>query len=287
MFKILEKQTLAPKIDMLEIHAPYIASHAKVGNFVVLRLNEKGERIPLTIADSNRKRGSITLLFQKIGKTTEQLGMLKQGDSIRDVAGPLGHPTRIKRYGTCVLIGGGIGAATLYPIAKALKKRGNNIIVILGARSKDFLVWEDKFKKNSHELLLTTDDGSSGRKGLVTDVFTEIMQKKSIALVIAVGPVKMMKAVADMTRPQGISTLVSLNPLMVEGTGMCGSCRVTIAGKTRFACIDGPEFDGHDVDFQGLEHRLGFYRKEEEKSYKLFLKRNKKGVKGSRGQGIK
>jgi ferredoxin--NADP+ reductase len=277
MFKILEKQTLAPKIDMMEVYAPYIAGHAKVGNFVVIRLNERGERIPLTIADSNRKKGSITLLFQKIGKTTKQLGMLGEGDSIRDVA----------RYGTCVLVGGGIGAATLYPMAKALKKTGNNVIVILGARSKDFLVWEDKFKKNSHELLVTTDDGSSERKGLVTDVLQEVMQKKSIALVIAVGPVKMMKAVADMTRPQGINTLVSLNPLMVEGTGMCGACRVTIAGKTRFACIDGPEFDGHAVDFQGLEHRLSFYQKEEETSYKLFLKRNKKGVKGPRGQGVK
>jgi ferredoxin--NADP+ reductase len=236
---------------------------------------------------SSSSKGSITLLFQKIGKTTEQLGMLRQGDSIRDVAGPLGHPTKIKRYGTCVLVGGGIGAATLYPMVRALKKKGNNVIVILGARSKDFLVWGDKFKKNSHELLVTTDDGSSGKKGLVTDVLQEVMQKRSIALVIAVGPVKMMKAVADMTRPQGINTLVSLNPLMVEGTGMCGACRVTIAGKTRFACIDGPEFDGHDVDFQGLEHRLSFYQKEEEKSYKLFLKRNKKGVKDSRGRGVK
>jgi ferredoxin--NADP+ reductase len=275
MFKILEKQTLAPKIDMMEVYAPYIAGHAKVGNFVVLRLNEKGERIPLTIADSNRKKGSITLLFQKIGKTTKQLGMLGEGDSIRDVAGPLGHPTPIKRYGTCVLVGGGIGAATLYPMAKALKKTGNNVIVILGARSKDYLVWEDKFKKNSHELLVTTDDGSSGRKGLVTDMLQDVMQKKSIALVIAVGPVRMMKAVSDMTRPQGINTLVSLNPLMVEGTGMCGSCRVTIAGKTKFACIDGPEFDGHDVDFQGLERRLSFYQKEEETSYKLYLKKSK------------
>jgi ferredoxin--NADP+ reductase len=272
MFKILQKQTIASKVEMMVINAPYIAKHAKVGNFVVLRLNEKGERIPLTIADSDRKKGTITILFQKVGKTTEALGMLNPGDNIRDIAGPLGHATPIKMYENCVLIGGGIGAATLYPIFKALKEINNNITLILGARTKDLLIWEKKFKELADEVFITTDDGSYGRKGLVTDMLKEVIHSKSIALVVAVGPVKMMKAVSDLTRPHGIKTIVSLNPLMVEGTGMCGACRVKISGETRFACIDGPEFDGHEVDFQELENRLTFYKKEEEEAYKLFLK---------------
>jgi ferredoxin--NADP+ reductase len=277
MFKILHKQTLAPKIDMMVILAPYIARHAKVGNFVVLRVNKKGERIPLTIADSDKKVGTITLLFQRVGKTTEALGMLNTGDKIRDIVGPLGYPTPIKTYGNCVLIGGGIGVATLYPIIKALKEANNSITTILGTRTKELLIWEDRFKKFSDEFFTTTDDGSYGRKGMVTEVLKEVVNSKSVALVVAVGPVRMMKAVSDLTRPYGIKTLVSLNPLMVEGTGMCGACRVKISGETRFACIDGPEFDGHEVDFQELESRLSFYREEEEKAYKLFLKKSKKG----------
>jgi ferredoxin--NADP+ reductase len=273
MFKILLKQTLAPNADMMVIHAPYIAKHVKVGNFVILRMDEKGERIPLTIADSDKKRGTITLLFQKVGKTTEALGTLNKGDYIRDIAGPLGHPTPIKKYGNCVLVGGGIGTATLYPIIKALKEAKNNITAILGARTKDLLIWKDELKEHANEFHLTTDDGSTGRKGFVTDILKEVIKSKSIKLVIAVGPVRMMKAVSELTKPYGIKTIVSLNPLMVEGTGMCGACRVTIAGKTRFACIHGPEFDGHTVDFQELETRLGFYREEEEKAYKLFKRR--------------
>ena len=274
MFKILEKQTLAPKVEMMVIHAPYIARHARVGNFVVLRLNKKGERIPLTIADSDRDKGTITILFQRVGKTTEELGMLDAGDKIRDIAGPLGYATTIMVYVNCVLVAGGIGAATLYPIIKALKEANNYITVIMGARTKELLIWEDKFRQFADECFVTTDDGSYGRKGLVTDVLKEVVESKSIALVVAVGPVRMMKAVSDLTKPYGVKTIVSLNPLMVEGTGMCGACRVKIAGETRFACIDGPEFDGHDVDFQELESRLRFYKEEEEQAYKLFL--NKK-----------
>ncbi|MBI4653647.1 MAG: sulfide/dihydroorotate dehydrogenase-like FAD/NAD-binding protein [Nitrospirae bacterium] len=277
MFKILYKQTLAPKIDMMVISAPYIARHAKAGNFVVIRLNKKGERIPLTIADADVGNGTITLLFQKVGKTTEALGMLKRGGFIRDIAGPLGHPTPITKYGDCVLVAGGVGGATLYPIIKALKETGNNITFIMGARSKEYLIWEEKFKKIADECIVTTDDGSYGRKGLVTDVLKEVIQNKPIAIVVAVGPVRMMKAVSELTKPYGIKTIVSLNPLMVEGTGMCGACRVNIAGKTMFACIDGPEFDGHEVDFQVLENRLGFYKEEEEKAYKLFLNKPRKG----------
>jgi len=284
MFKILEKQSLAPRIDMMVISAPYIARHAKVGNFVVLRLDEKGERIPLTIADSDSTDGTITILFQKVGKTTEALGMLKANDSIRDVIGPLGHPTPVKRYGNCVLVGGGIGTATIYPILRALRAAKNHVSVIMGARTKDFLIWEDKLKKLADNFFVTTDDGSYGKKGLVTDVLKEVIDNKRVALVVAVGPVRMMKAVSDLTKPYNIKTIVSLNPLMVEGTGMCGSCRINISGKTRFACIDGPEFDGHEVNFQELENRLSFYKEEEEKAYKLFLK---KGFKWSRGQGVK
>lgn len=275
MFKIMNKKSIAPSVEMMEISAPHIAKHAKAGNFVVLRLNEKGERIPLTIADSDRKKGIITLLFQRVGKTTEDLGMLTKGDDIRDVTGPLGHATPMKKYGHCVLVAGGMGSATLYPIVKELKKLRNKITVIMGARSKDLLIWAEKFEKYSDELLITTDDGSLGRKGLVTDALQDIIKKKSVALVVAVGPVRMMKAVSDLTKPYGIKTIVSLNPIMVEGTGMCGACRVSIAGETKFACIDGPEFDGHEVDFHALENRLGFYSGEEEQAYKLFQKKSK------------
>ncbi len=294
MFKILEKQTLAPKVEMMVIQAPYIARHAKVGNFIVLRLNKKGERIPLTIADSDRDKGTITILFQRVGKTTESLGMLNAGDKIQDVVGPLGHATPIEIYGNCVLVAGGMGAATLYPIIKALKGVNtldnitkeneinppsplfNHITVIMGARTKELLIWEDKFRQFADECFVTTDDGSYGRKGLVTDVLKEVVESKSIALAVAVGPVRMMKAVSELTKPYAVKTIVSLNPLMVEGTGMCGACRVKIAGETRFACIDGPEFDGHDVDFQELESRLRFYKEEEEQAYKLFLKKKSK-----------
>lgn len=282
MFKILHKRSLAPLVDEMTINAPDIARHAKAGNFVVLRIDEKGERIPLTIADSDVEKGTITLLFQKVGKTTERLGKLKIGASIRDVAGPLGHPTPVKEYGHCVLVGGGIGTATLYPVLKALKETNNSVTVILGARTEGLLVWTDKFSALADGTVITTDDGSSGRKGLVTEALKETIDTKPVSVVIAVGPIRMMKAVSDLTRPYGIKTIVSLNPIMVEGTGMCGACRVTIAGKTRFACIDGPEFDGHEVDFQGLESRLGFYKKEEEQAYHLFLRRTKAGSKGQK-----
>jgi ferredoxin--NADP+ reductase len=275
MFKITKKQTLSPHIDMMVIKAPYIARHARVGNFVVLRAHSRGERIPLTIADSDSTKGTITLLFQKVGKTTETLGMMKAGDAMKDVVGPLGHPTPVKKYGHCILVGGGIGVATLYPILKALKEKKNRVTVIMGARTKEFFVWEEKFRTASDNVFITTDDGSYGRKGLVTEVLRENIKKNSVNLVVAVGPVRMMKAVSELTKPHGIKTLVSLNSLMVEGTGMCGACRVTIAGKTKFACIDGPEFSGHDVDFHELEKRLSFYKEEEDKAYKIFQKKSK------------
>lgn len=275
MYKILHKETVAPQVDAMVVTAPYIAKNSKAGNFIVLRIHEKGERIPLTIADADRERGTITLLFQKIGKTTEELGTLKEGQEIRDIAGPLGHETPIQKYGHCVLVGGGIGSATLFPILKALKKEENRVTVILGARTKELLVWEDKFSEYADTVLLTTDDGSSGRKGLVTGALKEVIENGEVKIVLAVGPIRMMHAVSELTKPYGVKTLVSLNPVMVEGTGMCGACRVNIAGKTRFACIEGPEFDAHEVDFQELANRLGFYREEEEQAMKQFKKKCK------------
>jgi len=293
MYKVLKKETVAPQVDALIIDAPYIASHAKAGNFIVLRIHEKGERIPLTIADSDLDNGTITLLFQKIGKTTEDLGTLKKGDFIRDVAGPLGHDTPLKKYGHAVLVGGGIGSATLFPILKALKEKKNKVTVILGARNKELLVWEDRFTEYADDTILTTDDGSSGKKGLVTEALKEVADSSKIDVVLAVGPIRMMQAVAELTRPHKLKTYVSLNPVMVEGTGMCGACRVSIAGKTKFACIDGPEFDAHDVDFEEIAHRLNFYKDEEIESLDKYKKKKckgkckSKGAKGPRGQGVK
>ena len=277
MFTILKKVSVSPQVDSIVIDAPYIARHAKAGNFVVLRLNGRGERIPLTIADSDTTAGTITLLFQKIGKTTERLGRMKPGQGIQDLTGPLGHDTPVTDYGHCVLVGGGIGSATLFPILKALKEKKNRVTTILGARTRELIVWEDKFGEVTDDLLITTDDGSSGRKGLVTEVLKDVIETEDVKLVIAVGPVRMMQAVSELTRPYGVKTLVSLNPVMVEGTGMCGACRVNIGGRTRFACVDGPEFDGHEVDFQGLINRLGFYRDEEAQALGVFKKKKCKG----------
>ncbi len=277
MFKIIQTANLAPQVYEMVVNAPYISRHAKAGNFVVLRIHERGERIPLTIADSDTSSGTITLLFQRIGKTTEELSRLKKGRAIRDITGPLGHPTPIRRYGHCVLVGGGIGTATLFPILKELKIKRNRATMILGARTKNLIVWEDKFRENSNNLILTTDDGSSGRMGLVTSALREVIDGGKVRIVFAVGPVRMMQAVSELTRPYGIKTLVSLNPVMLEGTGMCGACRVTIDGKTKFACIDGPEFDGHHVDFEELSQRLNFYKDEESESMKKYKSRKCKG----------
>jgi len=273
MYRIIHKRSLAPQIDEMVVEAPEVASHARPGNFVVLRLHERGERIPLTIAEADPRVGTITLLFQKIGKTTYELGDMNTGDAIMDVAGPLGHPTPISEYGHCVLVGGGIGTATLYPILNGLRDHGNRTTVILGARTKDLIVWEDRFREKANAVMITTDDGSYGRKGLVTDALKEIIESDNVAVVFAVGPVPMMKAVSMLTKPYKIKTLVSLNPIMVEGTGMCGACRVNVGGKTRFACVDGPEFDGHEVDFEELSRRLRFYQREEEAALKRYMRK--------------
>jgi ferredoxin--NADP+ reductase len=263
MFKIVKKDQLAANMKRFELEAPLIANKYRAGQFIVLRIDEKGERIPLTVADCDRKTGTITLVFQEVGKTTLQLGKMNKGDCILDVVGPLGNPSEIERFGTVICIGGGTGIACIYPIAKELKKKGNRIISIIGARTKELLIYENELREVSDELIVTTDDGSYGMKGVVTDPLKEIVKKEKIDRVVAIGPPIMMMFVCKTTKIYGIKTIVSLNPIMVDATGMCGACRVSVGGKTRFGCVDGPEFDGHEVDFELLMARLNQYKEEE------------------------
>lgn len=264
MFEIIEKKELAHLVWQFKIKAPRIAKKRKAGQFVLLRMNEQGERIPLTIVDSDNDGGWIMVIVQEVGKSTALLGGMKEGSSILDVVGPLGMPTHIENYGTAVCIGGGIGTAVTYPIGAALKEAGCKVISIVGSRSKDLLILEDEMRSVSDELYITTDDGSVGHHGFVTDVLGEFIKEGlKIDIVIAVGPIPMMRAVSEVTRPHGINTMVSLNPIMVDGTGMCGACRVTIGDEGKFVCVDGPEFDGHLVDFEELIMRNRSYFKEE------------------------
>jgi len=276
MFKIVRKREWAPIIKEIEVEAPEIARKAKPGQFVIVRVDEKGERIPLTIVDYDESKRTVTLIFQEVGTSTKKLGRLNEGDYIADVVGPLGNPTEIRKYGTVVCIGGGVGIGAIYPVARALKECGNYVISIIGARTSSLLILEDKVKSVSDELYITTDDGSKGRKGFTTDVLKELISKgRRIDLVYAVGPTIMMKVVADITRPYGIKTTVSLNPIMVDGSGMCGACRVRIGGEIKFACVDGPEFDAHLVDFNELLARLRMYREEEKLSLEIYERRVK------------
>ncbi len=264
MSEVVSKEVLAERMKRIKLSAPEIARRALPGQFVIIRVNEEGERIPLTIQDADPQEGTITLVFLEIGKSTTLLGRLSIGDDILDVAGPLGRPSEIELYGTCVIVGGGIGSACALPVAKALKEAGNAVISIVGARTKDLVILEADFRKISDELYITTDDGTYGRKGLVTDVLRElIVSGRRIDFVYAVGPAVMMRAVAEATRPHAIKTVVSLNPIMVDATGMCGGCRVEVGGETKFACVDGPEFDAHLVDFDLLIKRQRFYLEEE------------------------
>lgn len=273
MFKILEKYYLGPNINYALIEAPLVAKKAEAGQFVILRVSEKGERIPLTIADYDRKNGTITIVFQEIGKSTKQLGMLKSGDYILDFLGPQGNPTEVENFGNVVVIGGGIGIAPVYPLARKLKEYGNNVTSIIGYRSKDYVFWEDKMKTVSDNLIIATNDGSYGKKGFVTDILKELVETgMKIDRIFAIGPAVMMKAVANMTREYGIPTIVSLNSLMVCGMGMCGACRVTVDNKTKFTCMDGPDFDGHLVDFDELINRLSTYKDDEKKCLEGFEK---------------
>jgi ferredoxin/flavodoxin---NADP+ reductase len=260
MYRIVRKQVLAPTITRFEIEAPFIARKRKAGNFVMIRIDDHGERIPLTIADGDQARGTITLIVQAIGKTTKALCRLNEGDSILDVVGPLGNPTPIEHIGHVVCVGGGVGTAELYPIAKALRDAGNTVTSIVGARSHDLVILEEEMRAISNTTFVTTDDGSYGRRGFVTDQLKEILDgNQGVGAVFAIGPLPMMKAVADLTRSYNVHTLVSLNTIMVDGTGMCGGCRVTIGTEMKFACVDGPEFDGHKVDFTELMMRNRTY----------------------------
>lgn len=272
MYKIINARFLAEDIKLFEIEAPKIAKKRLAGQFVIIRLDDQGERIPLTIADSNIENGTITIIVQGIGKTTRQLNTLEAGDSIMDVVGPLGIPSHIEKFGTAVSIGGGVGTAIAYPTAVALKNEGNHVITINGARTKDLVILEDEMKATSDESYVTTDDGSYGFHGFVTQKLQELIdQGKKIDFVLAIGPIPMMKAVAEVTRPYGIKTVVSLNPIMVDGTGMCGGCRVIVDGKSQFACVDGPEFDAHLVDFNNLTNRNRTYNDFEKKSLEKFV----------------
>jgi len=271
MPEIVKKEVLTPQIVRLRVTAPDIAKKRKPGQFVILRVDDRGERIPLTIVDSDPGDGTITIIFQVVGKTTHMLSQLEKGDKILDLAGPLGKPTEIEPFGTVVVVGGGIGTAVAYPIAKGMKDAGNRVLAIVGARSKDLLVLEHEVAAVSDEIIVTTDDGSYKRSGLVTEPLKEYLDRGEVDQVVAIGPVPMMRAVSELTRPYGVRTLVSLNPIMVDGTGMCGACRVSVSGNTRFACVDGPEFNGHEVDFEDLTMRLTAYREQEKRSYDQYL----------------
>lgn len=272
MFEILKRQEMADGTVVLnEISAPKIAKKAKPGQFVILKANETGERIPLTMADTNAKKGTLTVIYQVVGKSTALFKSLQVGDRYQDVIGPLGKPTHLEKLGTVVCVGGGTGVAVIHPITRGLKEIGNQVIAIIGARTKDLLILEDKMKAASHELHVCTDDGSYGHHGFVTDVLKEVLEKEDVKLVVGIGPVPMMKFVNKMTAEYDVKTLVSLNSIMVDGTGMCGCCRVSVGGKTRFACVDGPEFDGHLVDFDELGQRLDAYKQEEQRAYEKYL----------------
>ena len=272
MFSIARKKNLNSSVCFLEIIAPQIARAAKPGQFVVLRIDEVGERIPLTIYDFDKKTGTISLVVQKVGKTTNKLCLLKKNDHLIDLAGPLGRPAELADYKRVLFVGGGVGAAEVYPIARAFKKKGTGVDIIVGARTKDILILEEELRSLSDKFYITTDDGSCGQRGFVTDVLGEILKKETFDLIYAIGPLVMMQAVTRLTKAYGTKTRVSLNSIMVDGTGMCGSCRVKIGKEVKFTCVDGPEFDGDLVDFDELLKRQTRFKKGEEVSLKQFEK---------------
>ena len=265
MHRILAKQTLSPNVTRLDVHAPRVAQIRQAGQFVIVHLAENSERIPLTVADSNPETGTIALVIQAVGKSTNELVALNVGDFIRDVAGPLGHPTEMISSGHALCIGGGVGTAVVHPIAQSLQKSGVRVTSVIGGRSKEWVIFENELKRYGN-VVVCTDDGSYGRKGFVTDAAKDILTNDKVDIVYAVGPVPMMRAVANLTRGLGVHTIVSLNPVMIDGTGMCGGCRVSLGNETKFACVDGPEFDGHKVNFDELQDRLGTYREFEKEA---------------------
>lgn len=273
MVKILKKQVLAPQIKMFELDAPEIAQKAQPGQFVVVRVNEEGERIPLTVADARPEEGVLVIVFQEVGKSTMLLGTLEEGEMIMDLIGPLGKPSEIERFGTVVCVAGGVGTPEIFPVARALKQAGNRVISIIGFRNRELVLMEEKMRAVSDELIVATDDGSYGVKGFVTDVLRQVLNRgEKVDRCFAVGPVIMMKMVSLLTKEYGVPTVVSLNPIMLDATGMCGVCRVEVDGETKFACVDGPEFDGHKVNFDQLMARLRTYVNEEKQAVELFLK---------------
>ncbi|MDD6722674.1 MAG: sulfide/dihydroorotate dehydrogenase-like FAD/NAD-binding protein [Bacteroidales bacterium] len=259
MFKIVEKEYFSPKVVRLEVEAPLIARSRRAGHFVIVRCGDKGERIPLTIADSDTERGTITLVVQAVGESTTAICALEPGDCLTDVVGPLGQATHIANFGTVVCCGGGVGVAPLLPIIKAMKEAGNRVISVLAARTKDLIILEEQVRRYSDELIIMTDDGSYGQKGLVTQGVEQVIRREHVDMVVTIGPAVMMKFVSLLTKKYNVPTMCSLNTIMVDGTGMCGACRVTVAGKTRFVCVDGPEFDAHQVDFDEMMMRLRSY----------------------------
>ena len=264
-YKILAKKEICPNQYEITVEAPYVVRNAQAGQFIIFRTDENSERVPLTIADVNKEKGELTLVFMAVGYSTKKLAAINEGEEIHDIVGPLGKPTHIKNYGTVVCLAGGYGAAPCYLIAKAFKEAGNKVYMIMGARNKDLIFWADKMQNACTELFITTDDGSMGEKGFVTQVLEKIMNREKVDYAIAVGPMPMMRAVAEMTRGKGIYTEASMNPIMVDGTGMCGACRVTVGGEVKFACVDGPDFDAHKIDFDEVINRTRIYKDQERK----------------------
>lgn len=262
-YRILSKKELCPNQFELKIDAPYVVRNAQAGQFIILRVDEHGERVPLTIADVDKEKGELTIVYMAVGYSTKKLAGLNVGDEIADLVGPLGKPTHIKNYGTVACVAGGYGAAPCYLIAKAFKDAGNKVYMIMGARNKDLVFWQEKMKTACSELFITTDDGTLGEKGFVTQVLERIMGQEKIDYAIAVGPMPMMRAVANLTKDKGIYTEASMNPIMVDGTGMCGACRVTVGGEVKFACVDGPDFDAHKIDFDEVINRSKVYKEQE------------------------
>ena len=267
MYKILKKKILSDSIKLMEIHAPLVAKKAQAGQFIIFRVDEKGERVPLTIADYDREKGSVTIIFQEVGKSTIKLGQKEEGEYILDFLGPLGNPSHLEGYKKAAVIDGGFGTAISYDQAKTLYNLGCEVHAIAGFRNKDLIILEDELKQISHRCIITTDDGSNGTKGFVTDILKQLIAEgNKYDLVVAIGPLMMMKAVCDITREYGIKTIISMNPIMIDGTGMCGGCRIRVGGETKFACVDGPDFDGHLVDFDDAIKRQAMYKKFEKEA---------------------
>ncbi|MFW6150111.1 MAG: sulfide/dihydroorotate dehydrogenase-like FAD/NAD-binding protein [Chloroflexota bacterium] len=269
MYRILHSEDLTRDICLFRVHAPGVAAKARAGQFVIVRSHDKGERIPLTIADWDRDEGSVTIVFMKVGTSTVRLGRLGAGDDVLDFVGPLGRPTEVERFGTVVCVAGGFAIATIVPIARSMRQSGNRVVSIMGFRTKDLVFWEERLRSVSDELIVTTDDGSYGRKGLVTEPLKGLLAERQVDRIIAIGPTVMMKFSSLTSKPFGVKTIVSLNPIMVDGTGMCGVCRVSVGGETKFACVDGPDFDGHQVDWDLLMSRQRAYLDEEKESLQL------------------